>query len=331
VLDWYRYATAVAALQEWRGSRTAEPAELPPPPAAGPVPRFDGNGAAALAWLDEHGPVLRAATDAALAAGAADHASRLADDLADYLARRGRWHDMADVAEVGLRAGRAADRAAESRALYRLGIARAGLRDAEGAVVCYLRALSLDAARHDRRGQVANLTNLAMVCHDQERLGDALEYYRQALDLVSGLGCPRIEANIRNGLADALVALGRHAEALTECERAERAVAAADPGGTDPLLIAAILDTQASAQLGLGRRADAVGCYRRSLRALAGRDLPHFEALILLNLGRAVRADHPDEARARLERALALLTGLDDPVAAEVRAELGGLANLTAS
>jgi tetratricopeptide (TPR) repeat protein len=105
--------------------------------------------------------------------------------------------------------------------LNNLGTALTGLGRHGEAIDCFRRLLAADPQH------VQALYNLGNALAALDRLEEALACYRTALPLVIGGGAGKKLAELHGNMNEALVALGRHDEALAGC----RSLAATDPHG----------------------------------------------------------------------------------------------------
>lgn len=295
---------------ERRGENTAEQ-------------RFDDR-AAALAWLDAERaglvPLIRAAAEYRLD----NQGWQIARYLWGFFETRRLWADWIACYELALPcARRAGDRLAEARILVGLGACRHDLREYAEAVTHYRRALSLMREVGFRSGEAGVLTNLgnsyrwlgeiaeSIACQEQ-----SLEIFRESGDR-AGAGIAL--ANLGERYRDA----GRFEESI-DCER--QALEIFQALGSRGLE-GNVLDNLARTYQSMGRYDEALRCCEEALAARRDAADRYGEAETLDCLGHIHQAvGRTLEARQQWSRALDLFDELDAPAAADVRAQLAGLA-----
>ncbi|MBM9509485.1 AfsR/SARP family transcriptional regulator [Actinacidiphila acididurans] len=300
----------------------------PPPPQPGFRPEHFADHERALAWFTTEHAVLLAAVAHAAATGRDAHTWQLAQALATFLDRRGHWHDLA---VVGSAAVEAADRLADclGRPVAHRIVARAHHRrgNLDDAQTHLLRALDLYGQAGNLHGQADTHIDLARV---QARRGPRvipgiLPHVHRAHTLYESSGHRLGQAQALTAIGWSHARLGDFTQALVCCRQALPALEEFD----DREGQAHAWDSIAHAHHHLGRRPQAVACFHRALdlcRALGDR---YLEADILHRLGDTHLAEHdPDAAHDTWQQALAILTELDHPHAAQVRAKLTALDTL---
>jgi len=217
----------------------------------------------ALAWCEQERTNLVAATRQAAAHGLHDIAWKLPVAMKVCLDR------------LGYRA--------ESLAMYRI---------------------ALDSARKlgDRPAEAWVLTNLGMV-FGQQRVGDAIDHFEQALAIYREIGDRRDEARAANNLAFTYVILGRYEEAvaaLLDALELQREVGRRYGEGV-------ALCNLAEAYVELGRYDEAIACSQGALTIAREVDSVRDEGYALHNLGRAyLEQGRLAEAVDLFEQALAI-------------------------
>jgi eukaryotic-like serine/threonine-protein kinase len=176
-------------------------------------------------------------------------------------------------------------------------------------------------AIYERAGAAAPLraeayTNLANVELQRGRFGEALAMYNDALALRRPhLGRDHAQIGVNEGsIAEALLGLGRHAEALHHVREAARIFERGE--ARDRVTQAWILSVHGDALVGLRRHAEAISVFERALPLFDGAD-PSNQARALWGLARALHGAGKDIARCRqlAERALDLFGELGSPEA----------------
>ncbi|MFI1617687.1 AfsR/SARP family transcriptional regulator [Streptomyces lydicus] len=279
----------------------------------------------AMRWFTDEHAVLSAAVDRAERTGHDAHAWQLAWALTTFLARRGRWADLAALHTTALAAAERTDDVAARAESHRT---RAFACTETGRLAEAHRELARALALSEASGNRASLahTHLALGWL-YEREGDhpaALRHDRSAVDLFTALGNLPWRARALNALAWDHARLGDHPAAV----RSGREALALQDELADERGQAGTWDTLGYAYHHLGDHPKAVDCYRRSLhlnRALGHR---YNEAETLVHLSRTHRATGSvDAAREALRQALALYREIQAPDAEveQVRALLAEL------
>ncbi|MFK3979616.1 BTAD domain-containing putative transcriptional regulator [Micromonospora sp. NPDC050397] len=290
----------------------------PLPPRTGAEPPADAE--AATAWLATERAVLLAAVRYAAESGFDLRAWQLTWALDTFLFRSGHWRDRASAWQVALTAAGRLDevdaRADAHRALAQTGTLNGGYAEAH---IHLVHALELSTRTGDRQGQARTHHQLAHLYERQDQLDIALEHALQALALRRAAGHHRGQAVALNAVGWTYNRLGNHVQALIHCEQALKL----NQEIGNRFGQAAVWDSLGHVHHQLGDHSRAAECYQRSLalsRELGGQ---YIEADTLVHLGETQRAvgDYP-AARVAWTRALAMLTNLDHPDAARVRAQL---------
>ncbi len=96
-----------------------------------------------------------------------------------------------------------------------LGDVRFAVRDWEGSLDAYSRALQLDQVLQDRRDAAVSEGQIGLSAEEAERLEEAKNFYRRALALWQGLGEPEGEAQTLVNLGHVATKLGESGEAIS--------------------------------------------------------------------------------------------------------------------
>jgi len=278
------------------------------------------DSAEALAWFEtEHAVLLAIIADAATA-GLDHHVGQISWSMADYLDRRGHWHDWAATQRFAVAAAqRAGDREAEARACRGLGRAHTELRTYQAAQGQLSLAVDLYGQLRDTVGQGRTHLALARLWEYQDQHALALRHAQQALDLFRAAGHPSGQASARNAVGWHRAHLGSHAQAIGDCQQALVLYhSLADTRGE-----AATNDSLGYAYHHLGSYAQARRCYQAAVDLFRNLGDKYNEASSLSRLGDVHQdAGNPGAAFAVWKDALAVLSDLDHPDAEQVRAKL---------
>ncbi|MEY9855894.1 DNA-binding SARP family transcriptional activator/Flp pilus assembly protein TadD [Catenulispora sp. GAS73] len=285
--------------------------------------RFDDR-AAALAWLDAERaglvPLVRAAGEYGL-----DHQGwQIARYLWGFFETRRLWADWVACYELALPcARRAGDPLAEARILVGLGACCHDLREYAEAIGHYRRALDLMRQIGFRSGEAGVLTNLGNSYRRLGEMGESITCLEQSLEIFR-------ESGDRAGTGIALANLG---ERYRDAGRFEESIACQrqaleifqDLGSRG--MEGNVLDNLARTYQSMGRYEEALQRCEEALAARRDTADRYGEAETLDCLGHIHQAiGRTVEARRQWSRALDLFDELDAPAAADVRAQLAGLA-----
>jgi tetratricopeptide (TPR) repeat protein len=323
VLDHYLH-TAHAADRLLRSER--DPISLAPA-RPGVTPQRLADQASSLAWFTAEHAVLLAAVDQAAGAGLDTHAWQLAWTLADFLDRRGHWHDYVATQHTALAAAsRVAAPSLQARAHRLLGRAYIQLDRLDKAHTHLVRALVMFRDGDDLCGQARTHHNLSHALERQGRHADALGHARRALDLFRADGHQPGQAAALNTVGWLLAQLGDQATAVRYCRHALRL-----NQELGNLRLAAITwDSLGFAHHHLGEHARAVRCYQHALDRFRELGDRREEAVTLMYLGDVHHAVGQDAAAGdALRQALRILDSLRHRDAEQVRARLSSLAATT--
>ena len=322
VLDYYMCTAHQAALL-LNPSRDVLALTQPPAQAMPPELR---DGTEALAWFEAEHAVLLAAIMHAAQAGFDHHVGQIAWSLADYLDRRGYWHDWAATQHSAAAAAqRAGDRAAQARACRGLGRAFTELRDYQDARSQLERAAGLYCQLRDGVGQGRTHLALARLWEYQNQHALALDHAQKALDLFRVAGHPPGQASARNAVGWHQAHLGNHTQAISNCQQALALYRRlADTRGE-----AATSDSLGYAYHHVGNLPRACRFYQAAVDLFRGLGDKYNQAGSLSRLGDAhLHAGDVTAARALWRQALDLLSDLDHPDVDDVRAKLRAHATL---
>ena len=316
VLDHYLH-TAYAA------DRLLYPARDPialTPPQPGTIPEHPTDLQQALDWFTAEHPVLLAAVDHAAAIGFDTHIWQMAWTVANFLDRRGHWHDQAAAEQAAVAAaGRLADPAAQASAHRSLALVYIRLGRLDDASNHLRHALDLYAQAGDRVGQAHTHLNLGPVWRRRGRPVEALHHARQALDLFRAADHRQGQAHALNSVGWFHALLGDHPQALTHCQQALTLLQELDdrPGQ------AHTWDSLGYAHHHLGSHDQAITCYQHALNLYRDLGDRYYEATILTHLGDIHHTTgDPRAARDAWQNALTILNQLDHPDAQAVRVKL---------
>jgi tetratricopeptide (TPR) repeat protein len=293
----------------------------PPRPGVTPVPL---TGEQARTWFAAEHRVLLAMVEYAAASGFDTHAWQLTHALRNFLHRSGHWLDQIAVGRTAVAAAdRLADPAARIRAHRLLGDAYLRTARFDQASPHLLLALDLATRAGDPVAQ-AHLHLRLNFLHDATGdHADAGVHARRALRLYRVAGHLLGEADALNMLGWNHIMTGEHEQALACCRPAlalhRRLGNLAGEAGT--------WDSLGLAHHHLGQHDDALACLQRACDLFHELGDRYHEADTLAHLADARRAaGQAEAARSALTRSLAILTDLDHPDAAQIRARLGSAA-----
>ncbi|MET8977358.1 BTAD domain-containing putative transcriptional regulator [Streptomyces sp. NPDC004539] len=303
-----------------------DPAGVFPSPAPSPgttgTPVVLRDAESALSWFSTERLVLLEVARQAVDDGFGGHTWRLARLLDPVHERFGHWHDWADLQRVALVAAqRLADPVGVAHAHGGLGRACSLLRRYPEAEDHLRHALSLFEALGDDLSQAHTRRALGWVMTRTERHGEAIRQTRHALDLYRIAGHLSGQADAMNAIAWYEAVLGDYDEAMADAVGSLALYRRmSDRGGPNE---ANAWDTLAYAHHRLGNFGRARTCYLRAIGMLRRNGDRYNEAGSLTRLGDTHAATGDDEAaRAVWARAGEILTEIDPPWAAEVRAKL---------
>ncbi|MFJ8057390.1 BTAD domain-containing putative transcriptional regulator [Streptomyces sp. NPDC096142] len=304
-----------------------EPTGLFPRP--GPAPDAMATPAladtdAALTWFTAEHAALIGVVSLAADLGHGTLAWRLARSLDPFHERQGHWHDWAALQRTALSAAqRQSDPAGLGHAHAGLGRAHSLLRRYGSAEDHLGRAQAQFEELGDAMGQAYVQRSLGWIMTRTGRHEAAIHHTAQALDLYRAADHLKGQAETLNAIGWYLAVLGDlrgAAEHAVESLTLYRRMSGADPQGQG-----LTWDTLAYVHHRLGRLRRARTCYERAIRLFHRSGDRYNEAGSLDRIGDVHEAagDHGAAREAR-ERALHILTVIDPPWAAEIRAKLPG-------
>jgi tetratricopeptide (TPR) repeat protein len=293
----------------------AEPGRVRPDtglPLPARVPFTDADGA--LAWLAAQWPALAEIVESAFRHGLYDRCWQLAFVLRGFFFREKLFEPWIRTHECALEAARAiGDPSATGMILNNLGMAHLESGRVDDAVRLHEQAQDCFAQADDDRGAVDALSSLAWARLYRGEAGPALTDLTAVLDVYRRTGRTRNVAIALRGIALALTALGRFAEAL---ESAGESAALAER----PVDRAMAANCEAWVHFRRGRWDDAERCYTRAAELAddAGSEYERARALTGLGNVAAQRGDRPAAVRWWAEAAAYRVT-LDPAVLGEAR------------
>jgi DNA-binding SARP family transcriptional activator/tetratricopeptide (TPR) repeat protein len=289
------------------------------PAVDGVAPEGFGDAAEAMTWMATEQAVLVGAVDLAARTGFDRRCWELAWCLVVLFDLRGHWSDLVATQRTALAAAERLDDAfAQVRSHLFLGRTTARLRrfDEAGA---HLRDALRCAEPEGPAAQAHIHHNLSDLFARQGEQSQALSHARQALSLYRATGSTAGIARMLNTVGWYLAQFGRHGEALEFCEES---LALCRRIG-DRYNEGAVLDSLGYIHRALGDHARGIACYERSVEAYADVADRISQATTLETLGDAhLGTGDPVAAAEAWRRSLAILDGLGDPSADQVRAKL---------
>jgi tetratricopeptide (TPR) repeat protein len=293
-----------------------------PAPAPGVVPEHLAAQQQAAAWLEAEHKVLVATVTLADGSGFDRHAWQIPWGLADFLDRRGLWHEGVALHHIAVAAAaREGDTAGQIMTLRTLAYSSASLGDYDEASTHCAASLSLCQQSSDRVGEARARRCLAFIADRQGHMADSLSHHEQALRLYQAVGHRSEEARMLNNVGWSHAMLGDYEQARVFCRQAIAVYA--ELGQRDAASDA--WDTLGYAEHHLGNFAEAVACYQRALSMSRDIGSRYYEGMILSHLGDTHHAAGDLEAADRAWReALDILDELHHPDAADLRAKLAG-------
>jgi DNA-binding SARP family transcriptional activator/Tfp pilus assembly protein PilF len=318
LLDHYLHTayTAAVRLNPHRLLITLDPA------GSGVTPENVADLDQAMAWFTAEHSVLLAAVDEAAENGFDTHTWQLAWSLANFLERRGYWHDQVATQRAALAATlRLSDDAAQAQAHRGLANAYALVGEQDTAHTHLRQALSLFADLDDRQGEAHTHIGIGWLMGRQGRFGEALGNAQRALDLYVIADDRSGQANALNNIGWYHAKLGDYRQTLVRCQQALAVYRELGNRFGE----AEAWDSLGYAYHHLGHHEQAIACYQRALalfQDLGGRNA---EADVLTHLGDSQQAaGDPHAARRSWQEALDILTQLGHSGAEAVRLKLHG-------
>jgi DNA-binding SARP family transcriptional activator len=274
----------------------------------------------AVSWFTAERAGLLAAIELAAQAGFDTHAWQLAWTLAEFLDRRGYWHDQAATQRIALdSARRLSDGPGQACAHRSLGLANDQLGHHDNAQAHLRHALALFRDIGDHTGQARTHLNLGQMLERQGQHPAALDHAQRALALFQAADHRPGQASALNAVGWRLAILGDYQQALVYCEQA---LALLQRIG-DRYGEAGTWDSLGYAHHHLGDRQQAIICFQQAIELFRHLGDRYHEAVVLANLGDAHHADGDiDSAHRTWTQALRILTDLGHADADRVRAKL---------
>ena len=273
-----------------------------------------------LAWIDrEHGNVVAAAAHA-LDLGVLPRAWQLAVAAWGPLTVRRRWEPLLAVHRHGLQAARAAaDRLAEAWVLNGIGCALVEMGRLDEAREALEPALALRRAIGDLPGEAMTLNNLGVLAWRHEDLPRAVRHMEASLVLQRRVGDRAGQAMALSNLGQLVHLVGGPEKALDYLTEAmEIRIEVGDPRGAGMTGHGIGVE-----HLREGRLDEAVAWFERALGSSGAADDFHTQAMIRLDLGRALAAaGRGRAAREHLVEARRLFHTFGDQRAAEAESLL---------
>jgi DNA-binding SARP family transcriptional activator/transcriptional regulator with XRE-family HTH domain len=275
----------------------------------------------ALLWFETEHKVLLTSVKLAAAVKLDGHAWQLPWAMADYLDRRGHWHDWAAIQQLALEAatrlgdlaGQAVAHRVAASACHRLTDYGQAQTHLEASIVLYRRL-------GDRIGEARAHLQFSIISERRDRLTESLSHDEQALRLFRAAGHRAGQAHVLNSIGWSHIQLGDPQRGRLLCRQALRLHRElGDRTGQ-----AYTWDSVGYAEHQLGHLSEAATCYRRALSLLRELGDRFEEAAVLIHLGDNYQAasDLP-RARDAWQQALGILDGLQHPDANQVRAKIG--------
>jgi tetratricopeptide (TPR) repeat protein/transcriptional regulator with XRE-family HTH domain len=274
----------------------------------------------AMAWFEAEHQVLLAAVALAARTGFDIHAWQLPWAMADFLDRRGHWHDSVAVQRIALDAAtRLGDTRARAMAGRALGKSCAWLTDYDQAHTCLAESLALYEQLGDRDGQARVRQSLMWVAEREARYTEALKHAEQALVLFRATDDQAGQAAALNAVGWCHALLGDPRQARAFCQQA----LALNQERGNRRSEALTWDSLGYAEHQLGNFAEAAACYQRAHSLFCEFGDRFYQAEILTHLGDTrYAADDQDAARSAWQQALDILDDLRHPDAEHLRAKL---------
>jgi tetratricopeptide (TPR) repeat protein/transcriptional regulator with XRE-family HTH domain len=318
LLDYYLHTSHTAAVL----LAPSRQAIAPGPPAPGVSPEQLTEYRQAMAWFQAEHHVLLATITLAVESGFDRHAWQLPWTMADYLQRRGHWHEWAAVQAAAVaastRLGDTAGQAVSRRILANAASSLGNFDEARGHLG---RCLELYQQLDNRLGEANVHYGLAVVAGRQARYPDAIGHANQALRMFQAIGDKRLEADMLNALGWYHAILGDYQRTRVLCRQA--LALNTEVGGRHQE--ASIWDSVGYAEHHLGNLGEAGTCYQRAIGLFRELSDRFSEAQVLIHLGDSCHAaGNLPHARDAWQQARAILEDIDHPDAEQARAKLAG-------
>jgi DNA-binding SARP family transcriptional activator/tetratricopeptide (TPR) repeat protein/transcriptional regulator with XRE-family HTH domain len=274
----------------------------------------------ALTWFEAEYEILLTAVRLAAEAGFDVCAWQLPWTMADFVDRRGRWHDWAAIELTALEAAtRTGDLTGQAVAHTGAACACQRLADYSQAHAHLGNSIALYRQLGDCIGEARTHLRFSIVCEHQGCLAESLSHDEQALRLFRAAGHRIGQAHALNSMGWSHIQLGNPRQGRSLCQQALRLHRELGDRAAE----AHTWDSLGYAEHQLGRFTDASACYRRALSLLRELGDRFEEAGILTHLGDTYdAAGDPQQAREAWQQALDILDDLSHPDAEETRARL---------
>jgi DNA-binding SARP family transcriptional activator len=319
VLDHYLHTAAPAALLL---ESMREPIALQPMgPGVDPERLTDYQQA--LAWFEAERQSLLAAVAFADSSGFEVHAWQIPWTMADYLQRRGQWHEKVAIQSVALAAAeRLGDATGQAVSHGLLGNAYAYAADFDQAAIHFGHCVELYRRLGNRVGEAKVQQGLAFIAERQGRFADALGHCEQSLRMVRAIDDKPGEVRMLNSVGQCHCRLGDYVRARAFC--LEALALNAELGNR--LYEGVICHSLGLAEHHQGNFGEAVAYYERSLNIARECGDRQYEAHTFGSLGDTHHAcGEIPKARDNWGQALAILDDLGLAEADEVRAKLASV------
>jgi tetratricopeptide (TPR) repeat protein/transcriptional regulator with XRE-family HTH domain len=306
LLDYYRYAAAVAMDAAYPYERERRP-RVPP---AAPSPHLSDPGRA-VGWLDTELPNLLGAASHAAEHGWPEHIAQLSVTLHRHLRIGGRYRDAEAIHRLALTVARGTGQSAgELAALLGLGDIHAAQGRYEHAAGEFAGALELARTTGHRAGELDALLGLGHIHRMQGRQEHAIDHHERALTIARGLGDLAGQLDGLLGLGRVHLLRGRHAQAI---DHYQQALAIARDTGNRPGELKT-LTSLGDAHLLMGGHADAIHHHRQALAIARDTGNQPGELDALRGIGRVhrMRGDHA-QAIDHYRQALRIARGIGSP------------------
>ena len=279
----------------------------------------------AMRWLETQYPVLLLVIQRAIDAGLDSHAHQLAGAVAVFLARHGRWSEMAAVHRFALTAAqRLGDRTGQAHAHRNLGLAATEIADHGEAKHHYDNALRLFGAIGDLTGAAQTHLGLSRSMDLVGRHDQALVHAKRASELYKTATDSIGQANALNSVGWCYAQLGDGRQARAACE----AALILAQKNNNRWVEGAIWDSLGRAHRLVGDYGSARLAHKHALdicREIG--DRPH-EAETLVHIGELELAlGNADGARQAWRAALAIRVEIEHPDTAGIQTMIDGISD----
>ena len=200
------------------------------------------------------------------------------------------------------------NRLLEGRSLNQLGAAYESLGRHEQAIQYYGQALYIAREQKHRTDEATTLRNLSAIYGRQGRIESAREYAEQALTVAREANDRRAEGSALNTLAVTYHYVGQFEKGIEYCQQS-LAIARELKNRADELIE---LTNIGNDLLGLDRNEEAIKYFELALVIAREMNLRHREGEILVIMGAAYIGLNDEEAKGRLEQALAITREVKD-------------------